>query len=142
MVMRTCHGRGSSIRTADWLWATLVGRKEEGRSGRWRGGYELRIQGGRGAGNVVAKPIVVIVGETASGKSALALELAEKFNGEIIAADSRTIYKGMDIGTAKPSKKDQQGIKHHLLDIVTPDQPFTVADFKRLAREAIANIHF
>lgn len=85
-------------------------------------------------------PLLAIVGETATGKSALAVELALKYNGEIIAADSRTIYKGMDIGTAKPSKKDQRKVRHHLLDLVYPDQPFTVADFKRLATNAITEI--
>lgn len=85
-------------------------------------------------------PIIVIVGQTASGKSALALELAEKFNGEIICADSRTVYKGMDIGTAKPSAEEQKRIRHHLLDVVTPDQRFTAADFKQLAEQAIKDI--
>jgi len=91
---------------------------------------------------MVAKrsPLIVIVGETASGKSALALDLAKRFNGEIICADSRTIYKGMDIGTAKPSLKDQQQVPHHLIDIVEPNQIFTAADFKRLANEAITDI--
>jgi len=68
------------------------------------------------------------------------MTLAKKFNGEIICADSRTVYKGMDIGTAKPSKADQQQIKHHLLDVASPDQHFTAADFKRLALTAIADI--
>jgi tRNA dimethylallyltransferase len=85
-------------------------------------------------------PLIVILGPTASGKSALAMELAERFNGEIIAADSRTVYKGMDIGTAKPSAKEQRRIPHHLIDVVSPDEPFTVADFQRLARQAIADI--
>lgn len=85
-------------------------------------------------------PLIAIVGETASGKSALALELARRFNGEIIAADSRTIYKGLDIGTAKPTPKERQAVRHHLLDVVTPDGTFTVADFKRMANEAMADI--
>jgi tRNA dimethylallyltransferase len=85
-------------------------------------------------------PLVVIVGETASGKSAAAIELAQKINGEIICADSRTIYKGMDIGTAKPTKEQQRLIPHHLLDIVEPDQSFTVAQFKELANAAIEDI--
>jgi tRNA dimethylallyltransferase len=88
----------------------------------------------------VETPLLVIVGETASGKSALALELAERFDGEIICADSRTVYRGMDIGTAKPSAEDQRRVKHFCLDLVAPDEPFTVADFKRQAQAAIADI--
>jgi tRNA dimethylallyltransferase len=84
--------------------------------------------------------LVVVVGETGSGKSALAMELAERFDGELICADSRTVYKGMDIGTAKPSVQEQARVKHHLLDIVEPDQPFTAVEFKRLANEAIDDI--
>lgn len=85
-------------------------------------------------------PLVVVVGPTASGKSALGLELARRFNGEIIAADARTLYKGMDIGTAKPTMSDRAEIPHHLLDVTTPDKPITVADFQRLANEAIEDI--
>lgn len=85
-------------------------------------------------------PLVVIVGETASGKSALAMKLAQKLGGEIISADSRTIYKGMDIGTAKPGAVEQQLVPHHLLDLVEPNEPFNVADFKRAALKAIADI--
>ncbi len=84
--------------------------------------------------------LVVILGPTASGKSAMALELAQKFNGEIVCADSRTIYKGMDIGTAKPSTEEQQLVRHHLIDIVEPDRPFSAAQFKQSAQEAIADI--
>jgi tRNA dimethylallyltransferase len=88
-----------------------------------------------------AKPaLVAIVGETASGKSALALDLAEKYNGEIICADSRTVYRGMDIGTAKPTLEDQKRVPHHLLDVVSPDQRFTAADFKAQAEAAIQDI--
>lgn len=85
-------------------------------------------------------PLVVLLGETASGKSALAIELAEKFNGEIICADSRTVYRGMDIGTAKPTPEDRGRVPHHCLDLVTPDEPFTVADFKQQALTAVADI--
>jgi tRNA dimethylallyltransferase len=80
------------------------------------------------------------VGETASGKSVLALELAERLGGEIISADSRTIYKGMDIGTAKPSREERERIPHHLLDLVEPDQSFTAADFKREGQRVVADI--
>ncbi len=86
-------------------------------------------------------PLIVIVGETASGKSDLGMYLAEKFNGEIIAADSRTIYRGMDIGTAKPSKDDQERIPHHLLDVVDPGERYTVAQFQLDARQAIQEIY-
>lgn len=85
-------------------------------------------------------PLLVIVGETASGKSAAALQLAEKYDGEIICADSRTVYRGMDIGTAKPTAAEQATVRHHLLDIVEPNQPFTAADFKRRAESAMADI--
>lgn len=85
-------------------------------------------------------PLVVIVGPTASGKSALAIELAERFGGEIICADSRTIYKGMDIGTAKPSPEDQARVQHWGLDLVEPGEPFSVADFQEYANKKIADI--
>jgi tRNA dimethylallyltransferase len=85
-------------------------------------------------------PLIVVVGQTAAGKSALALNIAERWNGEIIAADSRTIYKGMDIGTAKPSADDRRRVRHHLLDITTPDTPFTANDFKRMALATIDNV--
>ncbi len=89
------------------------------------------------AGN---QPLIVIVGPTGSGKSALALELASSYSGEIICADSRTVYKGMDIGTAKPSPSDLRQVAHHLLDLVEPGQRFTAAEFKRLAEAAIGDI--
>lgn len=85
-------------------------------------------------------PLVVIVGPTASGKSALAIELAEQYGGEIICADSRTIYKGMDIGTAKPSAEDQARVPHWGLDLVQPGEPFSAADFKAYAEQKIADI--
>jgi tRNA dimethylallyltransferase len=89
----------------------------------------------------IKPPLIVIVGQTASGKTALSLELAQQFGGEIIAADSRTIYKDMNTSTAKPTLAEQKLVKHHLLDIVTPDQPFSAAEFKRLANEAIGDIN-
>ena len=88
-----------------------------------------------------SSPLIVIVGPTASGKSALAMALARQFPVEIIAADSRTIYKGMDIGTAKPTVKERRSVPHHLIDITTPDKPITVVDFKALASRAIEEIH-
>lgn len=84
--------------------------------------------------------LLVIVGETASGKTALSLELAERFNGEIICADSWTVRKHVDIGTAKPSREERAQVPHHLLDVVEPDEDFTAAVFKRLANEAIEDI--
>lgn len=85
-------------------------------------------------------PLVVIVGETASGKSALALELAKQFDGELICADSWTVRRGLDIGTAKPLAGELAAIQHHLLDIVEPGEDFTAAVFKGLANQAIADI--
>lgn len=85
-------------------------------------------------------PLIVIVGPTASGKSALAVELAEQFNGEIICADSRTIYRGMDIGTAKPSADEQARVPHWGLDLVEPGERFTAADFKDYADKKILEI--
>ncbi len=85
-------------------------------------------------------PLIVILGETASGKSDLALEIAKLFDGEIIAADSWTVYKDFNIGTAKPSKIHQKQIKHHLVDIVSPQDGFNVAQFKRLASKSIVDI--
>lgn len=84
--------------------------------------------------------LVVIAGPTASGKSALAMQVARACDGELICADSRTVYKGMDIGTAKPSREDRAAVPHHLLDIVRPDEQFTAAQFKRLANDAITDI--
>lgn len=84
--------------------------------------------------------LVVIVGPTASGKSALAHRLAKHYDGEIIAADSRTIYRGMDIGTAKPSREEQGEIPHWGLDLVNPDQPYSAKQFKDYAKVRISDI--
>lgn len=85
-------------------------------------------------------PLVVILGETASGKTALGIELAKQLDGEIICADSWTVYKGFDIGTAKPTLEERQGIPHHLLDVADPDKGFSAAVFQRLAKQAIVDI--
>lgn len=85
-------------------------------------------------------PLIVIVGPTASGKSALAQQIAEQYSGEIICSDSRTIYKGMDIGTAKPSGADQVKIPHWGLDLIEPGERFSAADFKSYALEKIDEI--
>ena len=84
--------------------------------------------------------LLVIVGQTASGKSSLAMELVKYLPIEIIAADSRTVYKGLDIGTAKPTAAEQKLVRHYLLDVVDSDQPFNVALFQKLALEAIEEI--
>lgn len=89
---------------------------------------------------VETSPLVVIVGPTASGKTGLAVELAEKFDGEIICADSRTVYKGMDIGTAKPSIEEQAKVPHWGLDLVEPGERFSAADFKAYAAQKIDEI--
>lgn len=86
------------------------------------------------------QPLIVIVGPTASGKTALAIDIAKRFDGEIICADSRTIYKGMDVGTAKPTPQERQGVAHWGLDLVEPGERFTAADFKQYAIEKIAEI--
>src|SRR5437764_3110148 len=82
----------------------------------------------------VAPPLLVIAGPTATGKTALAIEVAlglrsEGVGAEIISADSRQVYRGLDIGTAKPTMEERRGVPHHGLDLVEPDQPFSVADF-------------
>ena len=85
-------------------------------------------------------PLIVIAGPTASGKTALAVRLAERFGGEIICADSRTIYRGMDIGTAKPTRDERASVPHWGLDLVEPGERFTVATFKAYAEQKIAEI--
>ncbi len=84
--------------------------------------------------------ILVILGPTATGKSNLAVQLARKYRGEVISADSRQVYKGLDIGTGKITKTEMQGIHHWLLDVVSPQITFSVADFKQLAEEKIKTI--
>lgn len=84
--------------------------------------------------------VIVICGPTASGKTALSIELAKKINGEIVSADSMQIYKEMDIGSAKPTKEEKQGIKHYMMDIVLPKQRYSVAEYKKQAEQAIQEI--
>lgn len=86
------------------------------------------------------KKILVIVGPTASGKSDLAVKIAKKFNGEIISADSRQVYKGLNIGTGKITKKEMGGIKHHLLDVADPKKQFSVSDYRMLTIPTIVSI--
>ncbi len=85
-------------------------------------------------------PLIAIVGETASGKTAVAIEIAKRIDGEIICADSRTVYKQMDIGTAKPSRHEQTVIPHHLLSLIEPNQTFSAAQFKEMAEKCIQDI--
>ena len=85
--------------------------------------------------------LVVIVGPTGVGKSRLGLELAGEFSGEIVSADSRQVYRYMDIGTARPSPGEQSLVRHHVLDIINPDQDFSLARYQQIACEAIDNIH-
>ena len=86
-------------------------------------------------------PLLVIVGPTAVGKTSLSIQLARQLRGEIISADSMQVYRYLDIGTAKPTPDDQKEAPHHLIDVVNPDQRFTVYDYQKLAQEAILQVH-
>jgi tRNA dimethylallyltransferase len=86
------------------------------------------------------KKLLVIIGPTAVGKTTLSIELAKRFSGEIISGDSMQVYKRMDIGTAKISEDEKEGVPHHLLDIKEPDESFSAAEFQEKANEAIENI--
>ena len=91
--------------------------------------------------SIAGKPrLIVILGPTASGKTALSLKLAKKIDGEIISADSRAIYKGLDIGSAKPTLTEQKKVPHHLIDIVSLDKTLTLAQYKKLALAQIRDI--
>lgn len=85
-------------------------------------------------------PLVIIIGPTGVGKTAAAVQLARRMNGEIVSADSSLFYRGMDIGTAKPSLDERQGVRHHLIDVAEPDQPWSLALFQEQAQLAIAGI--
>lgn len=85
--------------------------------------------------------LIVLLGPTASGKTSLSLDLAERFNGEIVSCDSVAVYRGFEIGTAKPSPAERKRVPHHLIDVVAPTEQFTAGDYSRLARAAIAGIH-
>jgi tRNA dimethylallyltransferase len=86
-------------------------------------------------------PLILLVGPTAVGKTEIAIQLAEKLNGEIVSADSRLFYRGMDIGTAKPTPADRSRIPHHLIDVANPDETWSLAQFQQAARRIIADIH-
>src|SRR3982751_6455776 len=85
-------------------------------------------------------PMLVILGPTASGKSDLAMRVAQQVGAEILSVDSMQVYRGMDIGTAKPSPAERAEVRHHLIDVVEPDQPFTVARFVEMADEVIRDV--
>ena len=85
-------------------------------------------------------PLIVLVGPTASGKTSLAIRLAEEFDGEIVSCDSVAVYREMEIGTAKPSYEERAMVPHHMIDIAWPDEPCTAGDYSRQAREALAGI--
>src|SRR5512145_1694694 len=84
--------------------------------------------------------LILLVGPTAVGKTELAIQLAESLNGEIVSADSRLFYRGMDIGTAKPTPAERSRVPHHLIDVADPDETWSLALFQRRAKEAIAAI--
>ena len=86
-------------------------------------------------------PLILIVGPTAVGKTEIAIQLAERMDGEIVSADSRLFYRGMDIGTAKPTREEQARVPHHLIDIANPDEILSLAVFQQKAHEAIVDIH-
>ena len=88
----------------------------------------------------MAQPLVIVAGPTAVGKSDYAIELAKRINGEVISADSMQVYKGMDIGSAKITEEEMQGIKHYLIDVLDPTDDFNVATFKELSGKAIEEI--
>lgn len=89
----------------------------------------------------IPRPVVVIVGATGVGKTDFAIQLAKELNAEIVSADSRSFYRGMDIGTAKPSQEQQKEIRHYLIDVVEPDESWSLAIFQREAKKAIDHIH-
>lgn len=87
------------------------------------------------------QPLILIVGPTAVGKTEIAIQLAERLNGEIVSADSRLFYRGMDVGTAKPTYEERARLPHHLIDIADPDEMLSLAAFQQKAREVIIDIH-
>jgi len=92
-------------------------------------------------GSAAQEPIaVLLLGPTGSGKTALSLELGERFAGEIVSCDSVAVYRGMDLGTAKPTREERARLPHHLIDVADPDQPFTAGEYSRQARAALLEI--
>ena len=86
------------------------------------------------------QPLLVVTGPTASGKTALSIRLAKALDGEVVSADSMQMYRGMDIGTAKPTREEMEGVPHHLIDVLEPSETFSVADYAALARPLILEI--
>jgi tRNA dimethylallyltransferase len=91
--------------------------------------------------HLAGKPLLIILGPTAVGKTGLAIEVAKHIGGEIISADSRQIYRFMDIGTAKPTREQQAQVRHHLIDVVNPDENLSLADYQKSARSVIDDLH-
>ncbi len=87
------------------------------------------------------KPLVILTGPTAVGKTSLSIELAKRINGAIISADSMQVYKHMDIGTAKITPEEMQGVRHYLIDVLEPNEPFHVVLFQQMAKAAIEEIY-
>jgi tRNA dimethylallyltransferase len=98
------------------------------------------VESGRSPGQQWEGPLIAIVGPTAAGKTALAVDLAQAIGGEIVSADSRQVYRGMEVGTAKATVEEQSRVRHHLIDILNPDQSLTLAQFQELAYSAIDDI--
>jgi tRNA dimethylallyltransferase len=90
---------------------------------------------------VATSPLILLIGPTAVGKTGHAIQLAERLNGEVVSADSRLFYRGMDIGTAKPTPEEQARVPHHLIDVADPDETWSLAVFQQKATEIIADIH-
>jgi len=106
-----------------------------------RQGTGIRDQGSEKSAESALDPLVVILlGPTGSGKTALSLALAEKFGGEIVSCDSVAVYRGMELGTAKPTKEERSRVPHHLIDVAELDEPFTAGEYSRRARTALRDI--
>jgi tRNA dimethylallyltransferase len=101
----------------------------------------MRASIDQGPQSTIQNPLLVILGPTAVGKTALSLHLAESLDGEIVSADSRLFYRGMDIGTAKPTPEERARVPHHLIDIADPDETVGLAEFQEQAYDVIDAIH-